>query len=287
MAGDVYRRSPGVLQKRHRLDAATRAREGREPSRTFEDEMRRADEQRGARSATTAATAPSGEVAGVDLGLNSFHMVVARVVEGQIHVIDRIREGVRLAAGLNAKRELDAAAKKRALQCLRRFGQRVRGLPPERVRAVGTNTFRQARNARSFVAQAARALGHPIDVITGAEEARLIYSGVAHGLPSVAGRRLVIDVGGGSTECIVGEYLEPIEANSLYMGCVSHSRQHFPGGRIRASDFARATIAARLELQTIERRFRTLGWDECWGSSGTVLQVATLLRENGWSREGI
>ncbi|MEW6268997.1 MAG: Ppx/GppA phosphatase family protein [Thermodesulfobacteriota bacterium] len=248
--------------------------------------MRRLDGQRSTR-ASAASGGGSEAVAGVDLGSNSFHMVVARVVQGQIHVIDRIREGVRLAAGLNAKRELTAAAKTRALECLRRFGQRLRGMPPERVRAVGTNTFRQARNARAFVAQAERALGHAIDVITGAEEARLIYSGVAHDLADVAGRRLVIDIGGGSTECIVGEHLEPIEANSLYMGCVSHSLKHFPGGRIRAGDLERAKIAARLELQAIERRFRALGWGECRGSSGTAIHVATLLRENGWSREGI
>ncbi|MBM4247651.1 MAG: exopolyphosphatase [Deltaproteobacteria bacterium] len=214
-------------------------------------------------------------------------MVVARVVQGQIHVIDRIREGVRLAAGLDAKRELDVASRARALECLRRFGQRLRGIAPERVRAVGTNTFRQARNIRPFLARAERALGHDIDVIPGREEARLVHLGVAHDLADDVGRRLVIDIGGGSTECIIGEHFDPLEANSLYMGCVGWTLRWFPDGRLRASDFERARIAARVEVQTIERRYRALGWQACKGSSGTAIHVAALLRENGWCRDGI
>lgn len=214
-------------------------------------------------------------------------MVAARVVQGEIELIDRLREGVRLAAGLNARKELTAEAQARALACLRRFGQRLRGLPPERVRAVGTNTFRQARNARSFLARAERALGHPIEIISGGEEARLIYLGVAHSLPDDGERRLVIDIGGGSTECIVGQRLETLEASSLYMGCVGYSMRFFPDGRVRARALEQARLAARLELQTIERRFRALGWEECRGSSGTVLHVATILRESGLARDGI
>jgi len=240
-----------------------------------------------AKRAAIAAARPPEAIAAVDLGSNSFHMVVARVVQGQIHVIDRIREGVRLAAGLDAKRELNAASQKHALECLQRFGQRLHGVAPARVRAVGTNTFRQARNIRPFLERAERALGHEIDVIPGREEARLIYLGVAHDLADDAGRRLVIDIGGGSTECIIGERFAALETNSLYMGCVSHSLRYFPRGRIRAADFERAQIAARLELQTIERRYRALGWQECKGSSGTAIHVATILRENGWGRDGI
>jgi exopolyphosphatase/guanosine-5'-triphosphate,3'-diphosphate pyrophosphatase len=241
----------------------------------------------GTRARSTTRLRAAEAVAAVDLGSNSFHMVVARVVQGQIHVIDRIREGVRLAAGLDAKRQLDAASRARALECLQRFGQRLRGIAPERVRAVGTNTFRQARKIGPFLARAERALGREIEVISGLEEARLIYSGVARGLPDQRGRRLVIDIGGGSTECIIGERFEPIEANSLYMGCVGYSMKYFPAGRIRASDLERAAIAARVEVQTIERRYRALGWRECKGSSGTALHVAALLRENGWGRDGI
>jgi exopolyphosphatase/guanosine-5'-triphosphate,3'-diphosphate pyrophosphatase len=241
----------------------------------------------GAGNRRSGAAAASEAVAAVDLGSNSFHMVVARFVQGQIHVIDRIREGVRLAAGLDVKRELDAASRARALECLQRFGQRLRGIAPERVRAVGTNTFRQARNIRPFLARAERALGHEIDVIPGREEARLVYLGVAHDLADDVGRRLVIDIGGGSTECIIGDHFDPLEANSLYMGCVGYSLRYFPNGRLRTSDFERAAIAARLEVQTIERRYRALGWRECKGSSGTAIHVATLLRENGWGRDGI
>ena len=150
-------------------------------------------------AARTATRAPD-VVAGVDLGSNSFHMIVARVTDGRLHVIDRMREVVRLAAGLDANRELTKEAKSRAIACLRRFGQRLRGMPARNVRAVGTNTFRQARKTRRFLVQLEKALGHDIQVLPGREEARLIFLGVAHELPDDAGRRLVVDIGGGSTE---------------------------------------------------------------------------------------
>jgi exopolyphosphatase / guanosine-5'-triphosphate,3'-diphosphate pyrophosphatase len=214
-------------------------------------------------------------------------MIVARVVDGRLHVIDRMREVVRLAAGLNEKRELTREAKTRAIASLKRFGQRLRGMPTRNVRAVGTNTFRQARNTRRFLVQCEKALGHDIDVLPGREEARLIYLGVAHELPDDAGRRLVVDIGGGSTECIIGEHFEPLEANSLFMGCVGYSLRYFPGGRVRARGMEHAEIAARLEVQSIERRYRAIGWKECVGSSGTVLHIDALLRDNGFSRDGI
>jgi exopolyphosphatase/guanosine-5'-triphosphate,3'-diphosphate pyrophosphatase len=226
-------------------------------------------------------------IAGVDLGSNSFHMIVARVVDGRLHVIDRMREVVRLAAGLNEKRELTKEAKARAVACLKRFGQRLRGMPPRNVRAVGTNTFRQARNTRRFLVQCERALGHDIEVLPGREEARLIYLGVAHELPGDSGRRLVVDIGGGSTECIIGKHFEPVEADSLFMGCVGYSLKYFPGGRLRASGMEKAEIAARLEVRSLERRYRALGWDDCVGSSGTVLHIDALLRENDFSRDGV
>ncbi len=246
--------------------------------------------QAGARSGARPEVPGGGEpdvVAGVDLGSNSFHMVVARVVGGRLHVIDRMRESVRLAAGLDEQRRLAGEAQTRALACLARFGQRLRGMPAPSVRAVGTNTLRQARNARPFLRRAERALGHEIEVLPGREEARLIYLGVAHELADDAGRRLVIDIGGGSTECVIGERFEPIEAASLYMGCVAFSLRFFPGGRVRAGAMERAGIAARLELQSIERRYRALGWHDCIGSSGTVLHVAALLRDNGFAGDEI
>jgi exopolyphosphatase / guanosine-5'-triphosphate,3'-diphosphate pyrophosphatase len=228
-----------------------------------------------------------GVIAGIDLGSNSFHMVVARVVRGRLHVIDRMREVVRIAAGLDERRQLTLEAKARALACLRRFGQRLRGMPPASVRAVGTNTFRQARQIRPFLLQAERALGHDIEVLPGREEARLIYVGVAHDLPDASGQRLVVDIGGGSTECIIGEGFEPVEADSLYMGCVAWSLRFFPEGRIRDKAMREAQIAAALELQPIQRRYRALGWSECIGSSGTALHIESILRANGFASDGI
>lgn len=233
----------------------------------------------------------SGDVAqrlaGIDLGSNSFHMVVARVLQGQLHVVDRMRDRVQLAAGLDGHRELTPAAQQQALTCLERFGERVRDFPAGTVRAVGTNTLRVAKNARPFLERAETALGHPIEIISGREEARLVYLGVAHDLSDDAGRRLVVDIGGGSTECIVGERFEALQTDSLYMGCVSYSQRFFGNGKIRREDFRQAEIAALLELQSIERRYRSIGWDQAIGSSGTVVAVNQVLLENGWSDDGI
>jgi exopolyphosphatase / guanosine-5'-triphosphate,3'-diphosphate pyrophosphatase len=218
-------------------------------------------------------------VAAVDLGSNSFHLVVARLDEGRIHVVDRLRERVRLAEGLDTNGNLTTEAAERALACLTRFGQRVRELPAGAVRAAGTNTLRQAKNSKTFLARAKQALGHPIGIIAGREEARLIYLGVAHSVPNEDGRRLVVDIGGGSTECTIGEGFDPIATESLFMGCVSYSRRFFPDGLIRRDDFRSAETAAMLELSTLERRFRGLGWKVAYGSSGTALAIADLLRE--------
>ncbi|HEV8547891.1 MAG TPA: exopolyphosphatase [Polyangiaceae bacterium] len=230
---------------------------------------------------------PDPIVAGVDLGSNSFHMIVARVDEGQLHIVDRMRERVRLAAGLGADRRLTAEAMERGLACLTRFGQRVRELPQGSVRAAGTNTLRQAKNAAAFLELAREALGHPIDVIAGREEARLIYLGVSHGVPDTAGRRLVIDIGGGSTEAILGEGFDSIATESMFMGCVSYSTRFFPGGVISRDAFRRAQTAAALELQSIEHAYRALGWQACYGSSGTVLAIAEAVRASGWGDGGV
>src|SRR5262249_41500193 len=154
------------------------------------------------------------------------------------------------------------------------------------VRAAGTNTLRQAKNSGAFLERAEKALGHPIEIISGREEARLIYLGVSHSVPDDSGRRLVVDIGGGSTECIIGEQFETISTESLYMGCISYSMRFFPGGLLRKEDFRRAEISALLELQSIERRYRHIGWKACFGSSGTILAVADILAANGWSEGG-
>jgi len=226
-------------------------------------------------------------VAAVDLGSNSFHMIVAGLKDDQLQVIDRLREMVRLAAGLDDKRRLTTEATQRALACLERFGQRLRDMPPGSVRAVGTNTLRQARNAKAFLAAAERALGHPIEVISGIEEARLVYLGVAQGVPTDDKRRLVIDIGGGSTEVIIGRQSEPIAADSLYMGCVSMSRAHFADGAISRKRMRRAELAARVEFEPLENQYRTVGWDSATGTSGTIRAIEAVVHEAGWCDEGI
>ncbi len=231
--------------------------------------------------------APARSVAAVDLGSNSFHMVVARVEDGHVHVLDRLKERVALAEGLDEDGELTGAARRRALACLARFGQRLRDMPARNVRAVGTNALRRAKNVREFLARAEPVLGHSIEVIPGREEARLIYLGVAHSRQDDPGRRLVVDIGGGSTECIIGRRFEPLVTDSLDMGCVVWSMRHFEGGRVTKKAMRRAVLAARLEMRPIRRRYRRLGWTTCLGSSGTVLAVEQIVRAAGWSTGGV
>lgn len=223
---------------------------------------------------------PDPEVlAAVDLGSNSFHLVVARFAHGQLTVIDKLREVVRLGAGVDEHGRLDRDIATRALACLQRFGQRLRDMRARDVRVVGTHALRLAHRKQGFLARARAVLGHPIEIISGIEEARLIYGGVAHTSPSEAGRRLVCDIGGGSTELIVGEDREPIELASLQIGCVSLSERWFGGGRLSARRMARARMAARLELEPLRARFRRLGWQDVMGSAGSVRAIGDCLRE--------
>ncbi len=226
-------------------------------------------------------------IAAVDLGSNSFRLQIARVEEDQIYPLDVLKETVRLAAGLTQDRVLDDESQLRAIACLKRFGERLRGLPNHAVRVVGTNTFRLAKNASAFLKQAEDALGFPIEVIAGREEARLIYLGVAHCMPLSKNHRLVIDIGGGSTECVIGEGLEPLQVESLYMGCVSYSKRFFGDGKITKTAMQQAELAARMELQTIRFKFSGEHWQEAIGSSGTARALADLLKQNNWSDEGI
>lgn len=226
-------------------------------------------------------------IAAVDLGSNSFHMKVARVVDGQLAVIDRVRDPVRLAAGLNARQKLREKASRRALATLERFGERLRDIPADNVRAVGTSTLRRARNGEAFMAQAQAALGHGIEVISGREEARLIYLGVAHSTTQDAGRRLVVDIGGGSTELIIGQQFDAVRTESMRMGCVGISREFFPDGIIDVRRMRRAEVAARQELESVEEAYRRLGWDSAIGASGTVRNVWQVLQCHEWSRDAI
>lgn len=226
-------------------------------------------------------------VAAVDLGSNSFHMIVARVLNGQLHVVDRLQEMVRLAAGLDERNRLNRDAQERALACLERFGQRLRGLAPGGVRAVGTSTLRRARGADKFLAAAARALGQPIEIISGHEEARLIYQGVAQNLPEDERARLVVDIGGGSTELILGRGLEPLLLESLHIGCVGLSMRYFPAGKLNAKAWRRAETAARLEVKPVEAQFRAHGWHASYGASGTIRAIAAVIQAQGWDAGGI
>ncbi len=226
-------------------------------------------------------------LAAVDLGSNSFRMVIARVVNEELRPLDRLREGVRLAECLDSRQRLTTEGKHRALDCLHKFGQRLRDFPQGSVRAVGTNTLRKARNTSDFLGQAEAALGHRIEVVSGQEEARLIFLGASHSLPGAQSKRLVVDIGGGSTECIVGEAFEPIRGESLYMGCVGYTLAFFSGGKISRKRMRKAMTAASLELRPIAADFRYIGWDRCAGASGTIHAVAEILRLNGWSERGI
>jgi exopolyphosphatase/guanosine-5'-triphosphate,3'-diphosphate pyrophosphatase len=226
-------------------------------------------------------------LAAVDLGSNSFHLEIGRVMERQIYPLDAVREVVRLGAGLTADKRIDRATQARALESLAKMAERLRGFPRQAVRAVGTNALRVAKNAPQFLRDARQVLGFPIEVISGREEARLIYLGVAHALPVTAQRRLVVDVGGGSTEFIVGTGFEPQLTESLYMGCVSYSLRFFPDGKVDKAAMRAAELAARQELAGIVRAYRAAGWDEAVASSGTARSIENILRENGFAEDGL
>ena len=225
-------------------------------------------------------------VAAVDLGSNSFRLQVGRVLDNQIYPLDSLKEPVRLASGLTADKRLDAPAQARALDALRRFGERLGGLDRGAVRAVATNTLRVAKNAGEFLPLAEQALGFPIEIIAGREEARLIYIGAAHSLPSVAHKRLVVDIGGGSTEFIIGKRYEPQLMESLYMGCVSYTLRFFPDRRIDKKRLREAQVAAAKEIELIAHDYQRLGWKEAVGSSGTARAIADILELNNFNPAG-
>lgn len=225
----------------------------------------------------------AGPLAAVDLGSNSFHMVVAEETEGQPTLVDRLRERVGLLEGLQQGGGIDPEVEVRALDCLARFRQRLIGVPSERVRAVGTATFRRVRDQGQFQLRAEEALGQAIEILPGREEARLVFLGVAHSLGHSSGRRLVVDIGGGSTEMIVGErFASELEA-SLSMGCVSWTERFFNKGKLTTKAFGRAELAARVEMEPVGAQLRALGWAEAVGSSGTILAVSGILKAQGWT----
>ena len=223
-------------------------------------------------------------LAAVDLGSNSFHLQVGRVEGEQLFYLDALKEPVRLASGLTDNKRLDGPSQRRALNCLSRFGERLKGMPPGAVRAVGTSALRVAKNSAEFLDRARAALGFDIEIVAGREEARLIYLGVSHSLPLTSEPRLVVDIGGGSTECILGVGYEPRERESLRMGCVVYSKRFFPDGRLDKAALRAAETAARIEiLAATAGQFRAGSWRQAVGSSGTAKALGELCRQSGLS----
>jgi exopolyphosphatase/guanosine-5'-triphosphate,3'-diphosphate pyrophosphatase len=226
---------------------------------------------------------PDGSLlAAIDLGSNSFHLIIAKIEHGEMRPVEALAEKVQLGAGLENGR-LSSDAIERGLECLSRFAQLLESVEPKRIRVVGTNALRQAKNRLDFTLPARDILGTRVDVIYGREEARLVYLGVAHSLADDAQSRLVIDIGGGSTEFIIGERFEPQQLESLQMGCVSFTRDCFLGGEITATNYQRAYNHARVETSHIRHRYSASHWAECVGSSGPLNAIASILLQNGWS----
>jgi len=226
-------------------------------------------------------------IAALDLGSNSFHMIVARHHDGQLQTIDKLKDNVRLASGLDKQGNLDKKSTRRALEALDRFGQRLRELPTESVRVVGTNTFRRIDKTNGFFEQAEETLGHRIDIIRGREEARLVFLGVAHSLENSKDKRLVVDIGGGSTELIIGESFRPTHLESLYMGCVSMSQKYFPEGKVSNSKMKKAELDALQHLESVSKQYKRASWDSAVGASGTILAVQEVIKQQDWSKKGI
>lgn len=223
-------------------------------------------------------------LAAIDMGSNSFHLAIARVDHGEVKKVASMSEKVQLAAGLDENKNLTEAAQQRGLACLSRFVGRLGSVQPNRLRIVATNALRQAKNGHEFIQKAAEILPKHIEIIAGREEARLIYLGVSHTMVN-SGRRLVIDIGGGSTELIIGEEFEPIHTESLQMGCVAFTKAFFVDGEINQKSFDKAVVAAREELSGIANTYKEAGWDTVVGSSGTIKACRQITVNMGWSNE--
>jgi len=223
-------------------------------------------------------------IAAIDLGSNSFRLEIGRVAHGQVERVEYLKETVRLGGGLDADGNLSEAAIERGCECLARFAERLRGFTPAQVRAVATQTLREARNRDAFVARARAVLGFPIEVISGREEARLIYGGVAHLLPESDERRLVVDIGGRSTEVVLGRGVQPLKVESYPVGSVNLSLRHFADGRLTRAALDAATLAAQAVLEDalgfLGDRDSDHAWDRAYGSSGTVGAIADVLDAN-------
>lgn len=224
---------------------------------------------------------PGAPLAAVDLGSNSFRLLIAREEAGQIVPISTHREGVRLAGGLDDGSLLSAAKIREACEALSRFRERLAAIPAERIRAVATSTYRVARNGDELLRESERALGLPIDIISGPEEARLIYLGCAHTLPWSEQERLIVDIGGGSTEFIVGRRYDPELTESFPLGAVTLSQHFFPGATVTSAAFRKADVFVRSRLEVLQKRYKQ-GWGVAYGSSGTIRAIYEIITENGF-----
>jgi exopolyphosphatase/guanosine-5'-triphosphate,3'-diphosphate pyrophosphatase len=217
----------------------------------------------------------SSKVAALDMGSNSFHLVVARIVAGSVQIVHRVKQKVRLADGLGKDGILSQEAIQKGLDTLEVIAESLQGFEPEYVRVVATHTLRRASNAKEFLKAAKKVFPFPIEVISGAEEARLIYQGVAH-TNHQHGQRLVVDIGGGSTEFIIGEDFDTKILRSLQMGCVSYTNRFFSQGELKLKAFDKAITCARQELEMIDKQYKQLGWNTCIGCSGTIKVIIEL-----------
>ncbi len=218
------------------------------------------------------ANGNSRQIAAIDLGSNSFHLVVAKVVGNDIQIISRHKHRVRLASGFDKKNNLDEASIQRGIDCLATFAERLNGFALDDVRIAATHSLRIAKNAKTFLKRAAAVFPFPIEIIPGIEEARLIYSGVTH-TQVETNKKLVIDIGGGSTEVIIGKELQPLLLNSLQMGCVSLTEKFFPDAQLTAKNFSNASIFVQQRIESIKAKYKKLGWDIAIGSSGTIKAI--------------
>jgi len=227
-------------------------------------------------------SAKPSHYAAIDLGSNSFHMLIAEAEGNSIRKVDSLRMPTRLGAGLDADKRLTAETEANALDALAQYAQRLRDVPRKHVRMVGTNTLRRAKNRDQFMRQAKQLLGLPIEIISGREEARLIYKAVSHTFPDSNQQRLVLDIGGGSTELVIGKALTPSLMESVHMGCVSYTTRFLQSHEsITAAAMKAAQTEAQLELQPLKRAYRDTGWDEVIGCSGTIKAAARMLAETG------
>lgn len=223
-------------------------------------------------------------LAAIDMGSNSFHLAIARVDHGEVKKVVSMSEKVQLAAGLDENRNLTETAQQRGLACLSRFVQRLGAVNPNRLRIVATNALRQAKNGHEFIQKAMEILPKPIEIIAGREEARLIYLGVSHTMMN-GNRRLVMDIGGGSTEFIIGEQFEPLQMESLQLGCVSFTKKYFPEGDISQKAFEKAFVEACKQLAGIVNTYKAVGWDTVVGSSGTIKACRQIMINMGLADE--